>query len=261
MGKLGYSYSFGMYPTLDLLLERPKSVLKVVFKGEVINEIKDLCEKNDIPFEVNGRLVEKIAFRENTKVVGIFEKYGMNLNQSNNHLVLYQPNNTGNVGTVIRSMVGFGVRDLAIIRPGVDIWYPKVISSTMGAFFKVNIEYFDSWDDYAKKFERNYYPFMLNGKSSLKDVEFKKPFSLIHGSEGNGLPKEFDGIGESVYIPHGKDIESLNLSVAVGISLWESCEDEEFLDIKKGVEEYKQGKGVSLKSRKDIDKFLDNLSE
>jgi TrmH family RNA methyltransferase len=63
---------------------------------------------------------------------------------------------------------------------------------------------------------------MLEGAKNIKEVEFKEPMSLIHGNESRGLPEKFKGFGQSVYIPHSEDIESLNLSIAASIGMWEA---------------------------------------
>ena len=45
-------------------------------------------------------------------------------------------------------MLGFNYYNLAIIRPGVDVFDPRVLRASMGAMFHLNIEYFDSFEDY-----------------------------------------------------------------------------------------------------------------
>ena len=42
-------------------------------------------------------------------------------------------------GTIIRSMVGFGFKNLGIVEPSVDIFDPKVVRSTMGAFLRLTL--------------------------------------------------------------------------------------------------------------------------
>jgi len=225
--KYSHSYSFGIYPTLDLLRYRADKVLKILLKqedydSEGIEEIVRICKENSIPIKVNERGIEKISVKENTYVVGVFEKYEVDLEKGSNHMVLMEPRNMGNVGTIIRTMLGFDFKDLAIIGPSVDIFDPKVVRSTMGAIFRVNFKYFDNVSEYLERHpERNVYSFMLEGAKSIKEVEFKEPMSLIHGNESRGLPEEFKDIGQSVYIPHSKNIDSLNLSIATGIGLWE----------------------------------------
>jgi len=225
-----YAYSFGIYPTLDLLKFKKEKVLKVLFKSEVsskdmerLKEIRGICEEWNIPFEVNDRGIDRIAYKENTYVVGVFEKYKEDLSKNRDHIVLVNPRNMGNVGTIIRTMKGFNFNDLALIRPAADIFDPKVISSTMGAIFQISFKYFNTIEEYIGEYkDHNMYSFMLNGKENIKDVKFNTPFSLIQGNESEGLPDSYLDIGKSIYIPQSKDIDSLNLSIASGIGIWES---------------------------------------
>lgn len=226
--KFSHSYAFGIYPTLDLLKNRKESVLKVLLQegsveGEGVKEIVEICKKEGIHYEVNDRLIEKLAIKENTYVVGIFKKYDLELEKEKNHIVLVEPRNMGNAGTIIRTMLGFGYRNLAIVEPAVDVFDPKVVRSTMGALFRINFEYFQTWEEYIEKYpSRNNYPFLLEGAKEIREIEFKEPISLVFGNEGKGLPDKFKDIGQSVYIEHGEDIDSLNLSIAAGIGMWES---------------------------------------
>ncbi len=222
--KYEYTYAFGTYPVVELLKQYPEKVLKVFFqtKAKDIDGIKDLCERNNIHYEYADRAIEKISIKENTYVVAVFEKYEMELEGGNNHLILVNPMNLGNIGTVVRSMLGFGFKNLGIIKPAGDIFDPSVVRSTMGALFHINFEFFNSIDEYLKRYSnQNIYTFMLDGAESISDVSFKAPVTLIHGNESTGLGIEYKELGQSVYIPHSKGIDSLNLSVATGISLWE----------------------------------------
>ena len=226
--KFLHSYAFGIYPTLDLLKNRRESVLKVLLQehsvaSEGVKEIVEICKKEGIYYEVNDRLIEKLAIKENTYVVGVFKKYTLELEKDKNHIVLVEPRNMGNVGTIIRTMLGFGYKNLGIVEPAVDVFDPMVIRSTMGALFKINFEYFKTWEEYIDKYPgRNVCPFLLEGAKEIREVEFKEPISLVFGNEGKGLPERFKDIGQSVYIPHSKDIDSLNLSIAASIGMWES---------------------------------------
>lgn len=226
--KFEYSYAFGAYPVLDLLKYHLDKVYTILLKKEGlesdgIKEIQEICKEKNIKIEVNDRLIEKIAVKENTYVVGVFKKYELHIQENENHVVLVSPSNIGNMGTIIRTMVGFGFKDLAIIKPSVDIFDPLTIRSTMGAIFNIRFEFFDSIQMYLEKFRgHNTFPFMLKGSMNIKEVEFVKPYSIIQGNESKGLDDQYLNIGQSVYIPHSKEIDSLNLSVATAISLWEA---------------------------------------
>ncbi|PKN02454.1 TrmH family RNA methyltransferase [Candidatus Dojkabacteria bacterium HGW-Dojkabacteria-1] len=225
--KFDYSYAFGAFPVIELLKLHPEKVYQVLFKtdtqeSEGIKEIMDLCMQKSIPFEYSNRAIEKIAVKENTYVVGVFKKYESELTKDENHLVLVNPMNLGNIGTVIRTMLGFDFKNLGIVKPAGDIFDPMVVRSTMGALFHINFEMFDSIEEYLKKYpNQNIYPFMLKGAKEIGEVQFKKPLTIIHGNESKGLEDRYMELGQSVYIPHSDNIDSLNLSVATAISLWE----------------------------------------
>ncbi len=74
----------------------------------------------------------------------------MELEREKNHIVLVEPRNMGNAGTIIRTMLGFGYKNLALIEPAVDVFDPKVVRSTMGALFRINFEYFQTWEEYIE---------------------------------------------------------------------------------------------------------------
>ena len=60
---------------------------------------------------------------------------------------------------------------------------------------------------------------MLNGKKTLdiKDCPKSKLFSLVFGNEASGLDDSFLSVGTSIMIPQSPDVDSLNLTIAVGI--------------------------------------------
>jgi RNA methyltransferase, TrmH family len=228
--KYDFSYSMGVYPLLDLLKFHGESLLEVVLhsdasKSEGVKQILAYCEEKEIPVITSDKIISKIAYKPNTYAIGVFTKYESSLDPGVPHIVLDQPRNMGNMGTIIRTMVGLGITDIAMIRPAVDIFDPKVVRSSMGAFFQVNFEYFSTFNEYKRKFPqtdtREYYPFMLDGSKDIKEIEFTKTPSIIMGNESKGLAKEYENVGIPVFIPHNDKIDSLNLSVATSIALWE----------------------------------------
>jgi len=226
--KNGYSYTFGMFPTLELIKIKPTKVIKILLsdkanKSPYLEKIIRLCRINNIKFQFADKQISKIAYKENTYAAGVFEKFETSLDSLANHIVLDSPSDMGNLGTIVRTMIGFGIKDLAIIKPAADIFDPRVVRSSMGALFQINFKYYDSFQLYKNDFEfHNPYTFMLNGKTELSKATFNKPFSLVFGNEGQGLDPMFANIGKSVYIKHSKGIDSLNLANAVSIALYVS---------------------------------------
>lgn len=223
-----HSYSIGVFPTLELLNNKREEVLTVLLstagnENEGVKKIVDLCNEYNIEIQINDKAINRISKKENSYAIGVFKKYEQELDVNNNHVVLVNPSDMGNLGTIIRTILGFGIKDLAIIRPGVDIFDPKAIRASMGAVFKLSFKYFEDFNSYNNTYSNDIYTFMLNAKKSLHEVQMdpKKRFSLVFGNEGSGLGDEFKDIGTSIIIPHSKKIDSLNLSIAVGIATYE----------------------------------------
>lgn len=227
--KLDISYSIGVSPTIELLEQRPKDVIRVILspkgtQNKGITKILDICNKRNIPFESDQRSTERLSGSENTYAIGAFRKYESKLNQDKNHIVLVNPSDMGNLGTICRTMLAFDITNLAIIKPGVDIFDPKVIRSSMGSIFGINFEYFSSFEEYQSKFKHNVYSFMSDGNTLLDKAVFTNPYSLVFGNEGEGLDQKYKELGESIKIPQSTKVDSFNLSIAVGIALnktWE----------------------------------------
>ena len=139
-------------------------------------------------------------------------------------MVLHHPSDCGNVGTILRTALGFGVEDVALIRPCVDVFDPRVVRASMGAMFQLHVRTYDSFAQYeAEHPGRTLYPFMLDGSRSLPDVlagDVPGNWTLIFGNEGSGLPAEFSRMGQPVRIPSNDRVDSLNLSIAAAIGIY-----------------------------------------
>lgn len=226
--KLDFSYTYGVAPTLDLLRKMPELVSVVLIhpdgeSGGGVQELKKLCANKGLRWELAPRAIKSISAKENTYAIGVFKKYQSKIESNSNHVVLVNPSNPGNLGTILRSMAGFDFKNLAIIRPATDIFDPKVVRSSMGSIFDINFEYFDSFEEYQARFaDRCIYTFTLNGSKNIQDVTFVEPYSLVFGKESSGLKENVSSVGTGVYIPCSKNIDSLNLSVAVSIALYSS---------------------------------------
>ncbi len=224
--EMEYSYSFGAFPTFELIKHKQKQALCVLLHSKLkitedIEKLIALCNKNKIEVIYDDKSINKIADKENCFVVGVFNKY-VGKNASDSHIVLVNPSDAGNMGTIMRTMLGFNFKNLIAVRPCVDIFNPKVIRASMGAVFSLNIFEVDSVEEYLKSNNNKKYFFMLNGKKSLG--EFKNThdnFDLVFGNEASGLPNNLIDVDESVVINHSKNIDSLNLPISVAMAIYE----------------------------------------
>lgn len=222
------SYTLGITLTFELLNIQPHLVERVYYhplfnRNETFEKLVELTNRYRIPFEENQKIFHVLSDKENCYVIGVFRKEVFPIDKKKNHLVLVNPSNAGNLGTIMRSMVGFGIENLICITPSVDPFDPKTIRASMGSFFHLNISLLDSFENYQLNYpDHHLYPFMLQASKTLQEVSFVKPFTLIFGNEATGLDPSFLSTGEAVIIPHTSKIDSLNLPIAVSIALYQS---------------------------------------
>lgn len=226
--KRAYSYAFGPFPTFELLQNQPQVAEKVLVHSTASAEIRAKaqaqCDSAHIPLVESDRVLERVREKDNCVLAGVFRKYSGQLAHGTDHVVLVHPSDSGNLGTIMRSCVGFGIRDLAIIEPAVDVFHPKTVRASMGSLFHLRIHCFQNFAAYMGLYaeERDLYPFMLQAPQTLAAVSPRDaPFSLLFGNEASGLDESYLEVGQSVRIAHTGEIDSLNLSLAAGIGIYE----------------------------------------
>lgn len=224
---LDYSYALGLFPASELMRKRPELAKRLLVSSKAENSeglqaLRALCAKHHVREENADRVLSRISGKDNCFAAIVFDKFQGEMT-TGNHLVLHHPSDKGNLGTMLRTALGFGYTDIAIIRPAADAFDPHVVRASMGAIFGLNVRYYDDFDTYRREFpEHALYPFMLDASVPLSEgvKQKKEPFALIMGNEGSGLPAEFAAMGQAVRIPHSHEIDSLNLSVAAAIGMY-----------------------------------------
>ena len=219
-----YSYTGGFYPTFELIKKHADKIRCIYVNEDALNSdgyklLKTKIDERKII--LSSKVFDKLKEKDNDHVIGVFDKYEEELDASNPHVVLVNPSDQGNLGNIMRSMLAFGYKDLAIITPAADRFNPKVVRSSMGAFFSIRQETFTSFEEYQAKYHRDYYPFMLKGATFLKEVSKPQgPYALVFGNEATGLPDSFTN-EHATKIEQSDDVDSLNLATAVVVALYE----------------------------------------
>lgn len=139
-------------------------------------------------------------------------------------LVLDGLQDPGNLGTILRTIDSANLSQIIVSKETVDAYNPKVVRSTMGAIFRVNIVQTDNLKETLKEFKKHKYKIMstsLGATESIYDIDYNKKV-LVIGNEANGVSKEIlDFADEKVIIPMLGKTESLNASVATSIIVYE----------------------------------------
>jgi len=225
---LDYSYAPGIFPATECLKNAPKRCMRLLLssaseRSEGAQKLRAQAEAQGVRVEIADRALERISKKENCFAAMVYRKQEGTFDDDAPHIVLVNPSDSGNLGTILRTALGFGLVNIAIIRPAVDSDDPRVTRASMGAAFSLNVRHFDSFDDYRVEFpERQLFPFMLTGAVPLSESVKKVsgPFSLVFGNEASGLPDVFAEYGISTLIPHSGKIDSLNLAIAAGIGMY-----------------------------------------
>ena len=225
---LDYSYAPGIFPATECLKNAPDRCLRLLLssaseKSEGAQKLRAQAEQHGVRVEIADRALERISKKENCFAAMVYKKQEGVFDADAPHIVLVNPSDSGNLGTILRTALGFGLTNIAIIRPAVDSDDPRVTRASMGAAFSLHIRHFDSFEAYRAEFPaRQLFPFMLTGAVPLaKAVQrVSGEYALVFGNEATGLPDEFAQLGVSTLIPHSGKIDSLNLAIAAGIGMY-----------------------------------------
>ncbi|MBQ3705220.1 MAG: TrmH family RNA methyltransferase [Clostridia bacterium] len=234
--ELDYSYAPGIFPSMECLLARPELTRRLLLHSsaagrEGTEKLISLARERGIRTEEADRVLARISGKENCYAAAVFEKFRDRLDPEKPQVVLHQPGDSGNVGTILRTALGLGVEDIALIRPCADLFDPRTVRASMGSLFRLRVKVYDSFEEYeAEMGERQLYPFMLDASVPLAEAMKEPPprrRTLIFGNEGRGLPPEFAKKGQPVRIPSNDKVDSLNLAIAAGIGLYAFLDKEQ----------------------------------
>ncbi len=221
-----YSYSLGLFPTVELVTHKQDMVKALVFssdatKSDIAKRLQQLCRTQGIPVVTDDKQLASLSKNGNSVVAGIFSKWADELAKNDSHIVLVEPDDMGNIGTILRSMLGFGYQNLAIIGKSADYWHPRCVRASMGALFQQRVVQFETIEAYQQTYpQHTLYPFMLDGAQKLSAKRLTRPHSLVFGNEGAGLDARYKTLGEPIAIEQDSAIDSLNLATAVSIAMY-----------------------------------------
>ena len=227
----------------EYIIEGVKLVAEAIQEKVNIKQIIlcDDCEKSDyIPKE----LMYEIAKYNCIYVTEKLFKYLSEVQQPQGILAILEKNNNkteidyqtdiivalddvqdpGNLGTILRTVDSIGLKQILVSKGTADCYNPKVVRSTMGAIFRINIIECEDLEKTLKEIKKHKFKIMvssLQNDNSIYDVDYNKKVIII-GNEAKGVEKDIQDLAdEKVKIPMLGKTESLNASVATGIILYE----------------------------------------
>ena len=229
--------------TGEYIIEGIKLVEEAIIENVKISKIVvcEDCETDgsipkDLMYEIakyNCIYVSKKIFESisdvNTPqgILAVIEKYQLEEKISYNEdilVVLDGVQDPGNLGTILRTVDSVNLKQIILSPKCADPYNPKVVRSSMGAIFRLNIIETKNIIETLKEIKKNKYKIMatsLETNESIYTVDYNKK-AIIIGNEANGVSKEvLETANEKIKIPMLGKTESLNAAVATGIILYE----------------------------------------
>jgi TrmH family RNA methyltransferase len=217
------------------IIEGHKSILDIVNSDYKIEEIYtsnfekfSSIESSHSIIEITNEEMKKISLlktpSDSLAIVNIKET--IKIIESNDDVILCLDDiqDPGNFGTIIRTANWFGIFNIVCSLNTVDLYNPKTLQSTMGAFANMNIYYIDL-ELYLQNNSKIIYGTFLEGEN-IYTSNLNKDCIIVMGNEGNGISEKIEKlITNKISIPNfaGDKLkaESLNVSVSTAVVLSE----------------------------------------
>ncbi len=210
------------------LIETKHLVLEAYKEGNIKELIleKDEVFPLDVPTTyVTKQILKKLSNMESSSnVMAVVYKRKESDTLGEKILLLDHIQDPGNLGTIIRSAVAFNIDTIVLSQNTVDLYNPKVVRSSQGMLFHINVITRDKISLIHKLKELDYKIIgtkVTNGKD-VRNASIYSHFVLIIGNEGQGISNELEELcDEYLYIKMNENCESLNASVAASILMYE----------------------------------------
>ena len=155
-------------------------------------------------------------------IVQIFQPKSLSPNQHSRILIADNIKDPGNMGTIIRTAAAFGFSLVITTKENVDIYNPKVVRSTQGAMFHVELTVNMEIDSIIAQLKETHtlYALSSKGNTEINDIHADKNSALIIGSEIKGISEPFTKASDHLLrIPITDKVESLNAATAAAIAM------------------------------------------
>lgn len=220
--------------SVELAIEHNADIVFSIISESFFQDVKnkafiDTLDSRTNVFIVSDSLFDSICTTENTQgILAVFDIDDMSVNIFNGEIhkkiiLLDRVQDPGNVGTIIRTADAAGF-DLVVLTKGcVDIFNPKVVRSTMGSLFYMDV-IVDDENDILEKLRNSNVQIVsssLDANSYFDEVSYDESVALVVGNEANGVNQFwYDNSDILVKVPMFGKAESLNVAISSAILMY-----------------------------------------
>ncbi|GAA3653599.1 TrmH family RNA methyltransferase [Flavivirga jejuensis] len=226
---------------ISLALKGNYELETVLFYPELISQeqLNDLTNQQASTIEISKEVYQKLAYRDTTEgVLAVAKSKDHDINHlefsTKTPLILIAeaPEKPGNIGAILRTADAANVDAVIIANPKTDLYNPNIIRSSVGCVFTNQIATGSTSEiiTFLKENNIDIYCAALQASVNYHTQDFTKPTAIIVGTEATGLSHEWlESSTQNIIIPMQGEIDSMNVSVAAGILIFEAKRQRDFL--------------------------------
>lgn len=217
---------------ITLAVKGGYEIQSVLFCPEIcVEKEAGLLAQNAELIEINREVYQKLAYRDSTEGVLAVAKVKSNqlteLKLSKKPLILVaeSPEKPGNIGALLRTADAARLDAVIIANPKTDLYNPNIVRSSVGCLFTNQIATGTTSEiiDYLKQQKIALFCATLQNSNSYHLEDYTQSSALIVGTEDAGLSQEWrEAATQNIIIPMQGEIDSMNVSVAAAILIFEA---------------------------------------
>ena len=225
---------------LELAIERQYNILEFYYEPTILSSdalsgiLKKLAAQPIAvsPAILSGAAFEKLAQRSSTEgIIAVAATKSHALSalkvtaKNPLYLVAEAPEKPGNIGALLRTADAAGIDAVIIANPKTDLYNPNVIRSSVGGVFTVPVAMGTSEEvlDFLQAAKANVFAAALQASKPHTEVSYTDTTAIVVGTEATGLEAIWlERANQNIRIPMRGKIDSMNVSVAAGILIFEA---------------------------------------
>lgn len=215
---------------IELAIKGNYEIETILFLPELVsnNQITKLTAN---PIEISKEVYQKLAYRDTTEgILAVAKTKSLQLSDlklRENPLILVMEaiEKPGNIGAILRTCDAAKIDAVIIANPKTDLYNPNIIRSSVGCLFTNQIATGSTEEviDYLIQKNINFYSATLQNSTSYHNQNYTLPTALVVGTEATGLSEHWrKKATQNIIIPMQGEIDSMNVSVAAAILIFEA---------------------------------------
>jgi TrmH family RNA methyltransferase len=215
---------------IELAIKGNYEIETILFLPELVSN-NQITKLTDNPIEISKEVYQKLAYRDTTEgILAVAKTKSLqlaDLKLSENPLILVMEaiEKPGNIGAVLRTCDAAKIDAVIIANPKTDLYNPNIVRSSVGCLFTNQIATGSTEEviDYLIQKNINFYSATLQNSTSYHTQNYTLPTALVVGTEATGLSELWrKKATQNIIIPMQGEIDSMNVSVAAAILIFEA---------------------------------------